>query len=203
MTFGLVLGFLSICVVFIEAILTYADGMFLPSQMVRRYPVGFPFIANGGMWGDLLLLSPALCLIGRYAADWSGWEIVLALTVGMVVSFLMHDLVYLRGKFPDSLAGGGRPISKAGWVHVFYFGAALAAIILFYFYSHAAPVDVIIIGILLFLHIVIANHVPLQALNSHLYFPWCSDIFAEETNPLWILTIASALLAAVTVFKLW
>lgn len=201
MSARLVMALSSVGLVVAAAVLSYFDGMFLPSQMMQRYPVGFPFIANGGMWGDLIFVSAALYVIGKYASAWTGPQVLMMLIAGCTMSAMMHYFVYLQGSYPDSLAGGGRPLSPAGWVHVLYFGLAMAAILLFYFCSHPAKEDVIVVGILLALHIVIANHVPLNFLNERLFFPWCPAIFEKEASSLRIVGIALALLAGVTAMK--
>jgi hypothetical protein len=204
-SFGLKLALGSVLLVFIEAALTHVDGMLLPSQMIRRYPIGFPFIANGGMWGDLFCVTLALYTIGKYASEWSLPEITVALLIGVAISYAMHHFVYLKGALPDSLAGGGRPISPAGWVHVVYFGIGLALIGLFYFCSTPTNSDVLWVGILLALHIIVANHVPFYYIAKHYNFSWCTTIFDTEAAPLQILFIASILLIAATGLKtgLW
>ena len=202
MSIGLILALSSVCLVLVEGSLTYLDEMFLPSQMMKKYPVGFPFIANGGMWGDLFLVTPVLYIIGKYHAEWGVW-LWPALIFGVIASYAMHYFVYLHGALPDSLAGGGRPISPAGWVHVAYFGGAIALIGLFYFCSRPTNGDVTWIGILLALHIIVANHVPFYYISKHYRFPWCTTIFGSESRPLWILGIAIVMLMVVTAAKLF
>jgi len=183
--------------------LTYIDGMLFPSQMVLRYPVGFPFIANGGMWGDLLFVTLVLYIIGNYTNEWSWKEIVPALILGVAASYAMHYFVYLKGDLPDSLAGGGRPISPAGWVHVAYFGVGLALIGLFYFCSTPTINDVIWVGTLLALHIIVANHVPFYYIAKANHFSWCTTIFDTEAAPLRILVTAMTMLTGATLLKLF
>lgn len=203
MSLSLILALSSVTAIFAAAFLAYQDGMLFPSQMMERYPVGFPFIANGGMWGDLLFVTPALYFIGKHANEWDSEEVWLALLAGLATSLAMHYFVYLKGALPDSLAGGGRPISPAGWIHVGYFAIAIALIGLFYFCSAPTRSDVMVVGILLTLHIVVANHVPFHYLSEIYHFSWCPTIFGNESQPLWILGIAMALLASVSAIKLW
>ncbi len=202
MSIGLMLALSSVLLVLVEAGLTYLDGMFLPSQMVLRYPIGFPFIANGGMWGDLLFVTPAVYIIGKYHEQWGVW-LLPALIIGVAASYAMHHFVYLKGALPDSLAGGGRPISPAGWIHVAYFGIGLALIGLFYFCGTATTNDVIWVGILLALHIIVANHVPFYYIAKHYNFAWCTTIFDTEAAPLRILVTAMILLGVATTFKIF
>jgi hypothetical protein len=202
MSVGFILALSSVLLVLIEAGLTYLDGMFLPSQMVMRYPIGFPFISNGGMWGDLFFVTPVLYIIGKYHEQWGVW-LCPAIILGVAVSYAMHHFVYLKGTLPDSLAGGGRPISPAGWIHVAYFGIGFALITLFYFCSAAMNDDVIWVGILLALHIIVANHVPFYYIAKHYNFAWCTTIFDTEAAPLRILLVAISMLTTATLAKLF
>lgn len=199
--FSTILALSSAAAVFLMALLAYQDGMLFPSQMVARYPIGFPFIANGGMWGDLFFVTPALYLIGKHHEEWGVW-LWPALVLGVLASYAMHHFVYLRGALPDSLAGGGRPISPAGWVHVGYFAVCIALVGLFYLRSTPTTEDVTWVGILLGLHVVVANHVPFHYINRHYKFPWCTIIFENEPAALWTLGVALAMLVTATVMKL-
>ena len=176
--------------------------MFLPNQMTTRYPVGFPFIANGGMWGDLIIVSMVLYIIGGYVDRWSFQWVLAALLIGMAVSWAMHDLVYLKGRFPDSLAGGGRELSSAGMLHVLYFGTVLAAILLFFF-NKAEFGDVLAVSILLSLHIMVANHIPLKFVQDAYHFSWCPNVLDEESSSWRILLSAEAVLGVATALKLF
>lgn len=181
------LVFLSIALLGCIVFLAYLDDMLLPSQMVRKgYPVGFPLIANGGLWGSLFLVTPALYLIGAHEAEWDHW-IILAIVLGTILSWAMHHFVYQRGKLPDALAGGGRPISAAGWVHVVYFGLTLAFIMLFYLRSHPSDTDRIVVSLLLLFHVLAANHVPFHFIMKRYRFPWCTVIYQHESTPFFII----------------
>ena len=204
MEIGLIMALSSVAIVLAAAVLAYFNGTLLPKQMMMMYPSGFSFsfIANGAMWGNLVLISLVLFVIGKYADEWSGKEIVAALVLGIVVSYALFHFVYLNGKFPDSLAGGGRPISPAGWLMMAYGGVVIAIIILFYFHSNATQMDITVIGILLILYILVANHVVLSWLDSLYSFPWCPAIFTEESTPLWFIIGGDILVAVATAVKL-
>ncbi|MHB8860456.1 MAG: hypothetical protein ACYC48_01835 [Minisyncoccota bacterium] len=193
----------SVGVVLVAALLAYLGGTLMPGQMMRKYPgFSFSFMANGAMWGNLILISLAMYVIGKYKGEWSDGAVSLTLVMGIIVSYALFRFVYLKGKFPDALAGGGRPISLAGWVIIFYLGAVLAATVLFYFCSRPTTDDVIVVGILLALYIVVANHVVLNFLNNRYHFPWCPRIFEEESTPLRIMIGSGALLTVATAIKL-
>ena len=178
--------FMSVCTILIAAGLAYFDGTLFPKQMMEKYPHGYSysFIANGAMWANLVIMSVVFYVIGDYYWQWSTKEILIALVLGMAVSYTLFNFVYLRGKFPDSLAGGGRPISDAGWIIMVYAGTAFAAIGLFYLRVTATAWDILIVGCLLALYIPIANHVVLWWLNNYHHWPWCADVFKKESSPL-------------------
>ena len=202
MSSGTVMALLSVGLMVLVVVLATVDDMLLPSQMMQQYKVGFPLIANGAIWGNLVILSAALYVIGAYSDQWSGKEILVILVLGMAISYALFHFVYLQGKFPDALAGGGRPISPAGWVTMLYSGAVIAAILLFYFRTNATYFDIVIVGILLAMYIPIANHLVLEWLNNLYYFVWCPDVFAEESTPLYFIIGGELLVVAGTVVKM-
>lgn len=187
------------------ALLSCLDGTFLPSQMAaKHHGYSFSFVANGATWGNIVLLSIALYFIGSYSDQWDRDEISVAFFLGGLISLVLFIFVYRNGKFPDSLAGAEN-ISPAGWVVVIYTGLVYAALGLFYFYSKVSSNDAIIVGVLLFFYVLVANHVVLAYLNGYYYFPWCPDIFAEESSPLLFIIGGEFLVVATTVVKtgLW
>lgn len=178
----------SLSVLFMASAIFFAaiDNMLSPFQMqnVHHIKVGFPLVSNGAIWGNLILISVALSIIGTYASQWGKMEIVAFIGAGLIVSWLLFHFVYLTGKFPDALAGGGRDISPAGWVVMIYSGIVYALIGLFYFRTNATQSDILIVGTILALYIPVANHAMLSALNSYYHWSWCPDVFAEESSPL-------------------
>lgn len=198
---GIVMARMSVLLMFAVLLLAWLDGMLLPSQRPAA-GLWFPAIANGAIWANLVLLSVALYHIGRYWWQWNFEEVLLAFVVGLAVSFALFYFVYQRGKFPDALAGGGRPISPAGWVMVLYSGIVYAFIALFYLRASATAADVVLVGVLLAAYIPIANHAVLGWLNSLFSFPWCPRIFAEESTPLRFILGGEALVIVATGLKL-
>lgn len=199
---GFFMALTSVCLMILAVVLTNNDEMLWPWQFTKHYNVGFPLVANGAIWANLVLLSIALYFIGAYWGQWNNKEIWIALVIGLAVSYALFHFVYLKGKFPDALAGGGRPISPAGWVVVLYSGIVYAAILLFYFRSSAEWTDVVWVGVLLALYIPVANHAVLGFLNSWYSWPWCPRIFAEEASPLRFIIGGEALVVVATGVKL-
>ncbi len=165
----------SVLVVLVEATLAYFDGMFLPSQMVlvRKYPVGLPFVAHGGMWGDLFLISPFVYMIGKYRNEGSFTAMLCMFAIGLISSGAMHGFVYTQGELPDSLASARQGLTPAGWFHLFYFGAVVGLLLLFYFWSKPVGEDLMIVSVFLTIHLLLGNHVGLKLVNSRFHFPWC------------------------------
>lgn len=178
------------------------DRMLWPTQMTERYPIGFPLAANGAIWGNMILISAALYVIGTYSDQWGKKDLLLALILGGTITYALFEHVYLKGKFPDALAGGGRPISPAGRMAMLHMTFTIAAIVLFYFHITATKADVLIIGALLIIYIPVANHAVLGWLNSMFAYPWCPRIFAEESTPMYFIIGGEFLVVAATVLKL-
>lgn len=201
-TSGFFMASASVWLMVLVIVLAHIDEMLLPWQFTKHYNVGFPLVANGAIWGNLVLLSIALYFIGSYAWQWDGKEIGAALVLGLVVSYSLFHFVYLKGMFPDALAGGGRPISPAGWVVVLYSGLVYGVIVLFYLRTSATPADILIIGGLLLLYVPVANHAVLGWLNGLYSWPWCPRIFAEEATPLRFIIGGEVLVVVATAVKL-
>lgn len=191
MPIGLTVASISILWVLMEGLLAYADGMLTPSQMLARYPThlqGLPFICHGGMWGDLLFITPIVgIIVALYGDQWSTTQMLVMLGIGMVLSGAIHS-VYVMTPFADSLAWKGG-ISAAGWVHVLYMGVALAIVGLLYFYTaNVPPTYLVVVSVLLTAHVAIGNHIVLGWLNELHHWSWCPD-FIHKPDP-WI-TIAA------------
>lgn len=181
--------------------ISWASGTLLPSQRVMKdaNDVWFPVIANGATLGNLVIMSFVMYFIGAYLEQWRGKDIVLALLLGILVSYMLWHFVYQNGKYPDGLA---KPLSLAGEILMVYGGATFAVIGLFYFCSKPTSFDIILVGILLALYIPIANHAVLGWLNNAYYFVWCPDIFVKESSPLQFIIWGEVAVFVATVLKL-
>ena len=178
----LVLTVSSICLMIIVFALAWFDGMLFPSQMLKQYSVGFPAIANGSIWGNMVIMTVIIYIVGNYINQWNGTDMAMALIAGLAVMWVLFEIVYPRGRFPDALVGGGKPISPAGIVMMLYGTVVLAFLLLFYFRTSPMPFDAVVVGALLLAYIIAANHLPLALLNNTYYFVWCPDVFTEESS---------------------
>ncbi|MSU74622.1 hypothetical protein EXS57_02485 [Candidatus Kaiserbacteria bacterium] len=184
------------------AVFLLADwgNMLTPGRM--RAQMGFPLAVKGDWWGNLFLLSPALYIMGKYAQSLGRGEVLIAVLAAFVASYVLFELVYRKGEYPDALAGAG-VITPAGWVTVFYSTVVFAAISLFYLRAPATTADILIVSGLLMLYIPIANHVLLWLLDGWCFFPWCPPLFRkEEMSPLYFILLGEVAVMVATIIKL-
>ena len=151
----------------LQGLFAHYDDFFTPKQMLRHVPRGLPFVAHGGMWGDVLIISPLVAVIvEQYSSQWSFKGVVLAILAGLVVSVLMHE-IYKAGLIPEAHVQYGH-LTSAGWVHFGYMAAALAVLILYFLDTEYTPY-MWVVSILLIFHTAIGNHVPLGLVQPDWY----------------------------------
>ncbi len=173
------------------------DGKFLPSQMSGK--VWLPGSANGAIWANLVLLPPALYIIGAYADQWGTREVTVALLAGMTISWLLFFLVYQHGEYDDGLS---HPLSLAGVLFFLCGGAIYAALGLFFFCTRATAFDVLAVGALLLFYVPVANHLALDWLDKLYAWVWYPPLFATEKTPLRFIIGGDALVVVSTIVKL-
>lgn len=201
-SFSIPAAFVSVLWVCMEGYLAYRNGMLTPAQMLAKYPGrrGLPFIAHGGMWGDIYIISPLIgFIVGTYGDSWTLAQIVTMLAIGMALSSAMH-WTYVQTPFPDSLAWKGEGITAAGWLHVIYMGAVFAIIGLLYFCTpNPNSLLVLLTGLLLGIHVIIGTHVLLGVFNELAPMAWCPNLLVPPTGYVvlgaWGVLIALAMFA--------
>lgn len=202
-SFSIPAAFASILWVLVEGYLAHRNGMLTPAQMSAKSPGrrGLPFIAHGGMWGDVIIISPLVGLIvGTHGGDWTLVQIVIMFAIAMVLSGVMH-WTYVQTPFPDSLAWKDEGITAAGWLHLIYMGAAFAVIGLLYFCTPSpSPVVVSLTGFLLSIHVVIGTHVLLGVLNELEPIEWCPNVLAPPTG--YVVIGTWSVIIAMTIFAM-
>ena len=135
--------------------------------------MGFPIVANGAVWSDGLFLPFILGFIVYVgAADWTAHDLILSGAFGIIGSVVTTKYVYLRGKFPDALAGPNG-LSLAGAIHLVYMALGLMILYLFHFYGRRAPELIGIVSVTLSIHAFTVSHLPLQMLRNWKRWSWC------------------------------
>ncbi len=157
--------------VVLQALFSWFDGMLTPTQMrASGYDKGLPFLGHGGMWSDVVIVSPLIAAaVALYGATWSPDHIVVAVFVGLVCSILMH-LTYLGAKYPEAHVQFGE-LTTAGMVHVFYMAVAFAVLFLLYFGTVPLPASWFLwmTSVLLVIHIAVGTHVVLGIVKPTWY----------------------------------
>ncbi len=139
----------------------HKDRFLTPGQIIKRGIKGLPFIAHGGMWGDIFILSPLLGIIsGKYVSIWSAKKFFIALLLGILGSSIMH-LFYIGSNILEAHTQYGR-LTRSGKIHFFYMALVLQMLILFYcFTPNPNPKLLWWTTILLSVHMVFGTHVVL------------------------------------------
>lgn len=128
------------------ALSSHFDLFFSKGEMIRAgYDYGTPFNMHGGMWGDVILISPLMALIWTWQAEWKNSATLCCLIIASMVSALMH-ISYRKGGLlvPNWAAHDGK-LTFAGKIHQIYMAGALALILLFYFATPGLSVNAILI----------------------------------------------------------
>jgi hypothetical protein len=199
----LLMVFWSIGYVVVMAVLAYGGKMFWPSQMqMKGHPKGFPFVANGTVWGMFIFGSIIFYITTPYVLECTLYARIVVSLVGIFVGILLFYCFYRQGKFPDSLAGAG-VLHPAGFVAALYFGTLMEFVALFYLRtSHPKTEDVLWVWFLLGMFIFMANHIPLHYIRKYTYMPWCPNVLAEESRPLLLFAGQELLVAMISIVKL-
>ncbi|MFI5260617.1 MAG: hypothetical protein ACHQU0_02375 [Candidatus Paceibacteria bacterium] len=196
---GYLLLFENIAFMLLVLAAAWWSRMALPSQMDDI--IGFPLLLKGDWWGNIILMSPVLYIAGKHMLEWSGKEMLYSLIFWFIISYLLFQFGYRKGKYPDALAGAGE-LHVAGWVMMFYTATALTFIGLFYTSADVTSDEVAAIGMLLCLYLPLANHVVLHWFKKAGRFPRCPDAFAEENPPILILFFGEIVVVLATLGKL-
>ncbi|HUY05248.1 MAG TPA: hypothetical protein VMV62_00820 [Candidatus Paceibacterota bacterium] len=199
---GLLMALSSVGMMLLSLSLAYFDNRLFPGQMMMHHAAkGFPGIANGALWGNLMLMPFVFYIIGPYWDHGNPDVARSAIILGTVLSLYAFLFVYRNGLQDDAWAGKGE-IHPAGIVAMVYSAMLIAAFIVFYVYSDAKRTDIWTIWYLLALYFPLANHLVFDALNERYGFVWCPRIFAEEARPMLMFAIGELFITLVTALKL-
>ena len=142
----------------LQAVAALWIGMLTPAQMIARgRSQGLPFLAHGGMWGDLVVTFLLANIVALYGAQWSQVSSISSLVFGVTLSGVMH-WIYTQGDLPEAHVIEHR-LTLAGWFHVIFQAVAFAILVLFFLNTMDPSKQLVwwtvaILGI----HLAVANH---------------------------------------------
>ena len=150
-----------VVLVFSEALSSYFDNMFWPSQIIATWgEPGVAFVIHEGMWGDLLILPFIFrYILNRHQSEWQDYQYVIMIFTGFAITLVSHLSLITTQEIPDPMGWTGQWFSLTIALHFFYMWAGMSVTGLFYFYSRASRRVVITISILLGLHVMGGMHV--------------------------------------------
>lgn len=160
-------------------------GMMTPTQMQKSgIPFGIPLTGHGSTWFVIFLLTPLLALfISEYSWQWTQRDWLIAASVGLVLSGLLH-WSYTMGKFPEADVRDGQ-LEPAGWVHFVYMSWAIMTLVLVYgFTKHHSPALLCTLTVYMVGHIWVGNHFPNRIVRPQWFPPlpdypfWAADAWA-------------------------
>lgn len=195
---GIVLFFFaSQAAVIIEAIDSWHNKIFLPSQMMAQYGrPGINFFTHGGMWSDMFLLPYLLCFMLLHSSEWSLGRDWLPILIGIAMA-VGNQFLLNNSTRPDPLGSVDLKWSLAIAVHFVYMAAYIAIIGHFYFNTDVSSEAVVVASVLLGVHVAAGTHVFLGMAQLFAHWNWCPDPLFDSGLPymsavVWILLAALA-----------
>lgn len=198
---GIIAG--SMLLVLVEALTSYQNGTFFPSQLIARFgKPGVSFFAHGGMWGDMFLLPTLFaCIIVLYGATWTGEQIKQMALIGIAIT-AANQLLCNQSPVPDVLGWQGEKWSLTIALHFVYMSTYVALAGLFFCYTPGVSVSAAIaVAVVLGIHMAFGTHVPLGMINRLAHWAWCQDFLSSPVLPylsavIWISLSVLATIAA-------
>ena len=200
---GIILFFFaSQSAVVIEALDSWHNKIFLPSQMMAQYGrPGINFSTHLGMWSDMFLLPILLCYMLLHSASWSLERDWLPILIGVVVT-VANQFLLSNSTRPDPIGFVDLKWSLTIAIHFVYMATYIA--IIGHFYFNPVGVDeraVALVSILLGIHVAAGTHVFLGMAQLIEHWEWCPDLLADPNLPyvsavVWLLLSALAWFAA-------
>jgi len=124
---------LNACIVLFSGLVAYWEGRLTHKQLGEK---SIPWLWHGGVWADLLLLTPVIYYISPFFQEWEMNQVVMYGLISIGVTAICH-LLYAKTQpiaghivEPKGLGFGKLPIG--GWYHFAYATVILAVVALFY-----------------------------------------------------------------------
>jgi len=159
----------------LQLVLAHRDHFLTVAEMQGRgVSEGLPLLWHGGIWGDILIVSPLAGIVcAMYGSRWRATEIVICAVASASATATMA-CIWSYGDLPEAHRHSGQ-LTAAGMVHLAYMFAALTILALFYFCSGALPLPLVgIVSGLLILHTIFGTHLwlgPLKAAGELAWYP--------------------------------
>lgn len=168
---GILIGLIGYFLILGEALFAWKDSFLTVEQMRNRgLANGIPLLAHGGILGDAIILTPMLSwLVYKYSDQWKVNGVIDMAVVSAVITIAMCFIWVKFGLItPEALTHDGI-LTVAGLFHGLYMTGALAIILLTFFYTQLTFVPAVIISLVLGMHLIIGNHIPLSFLKFRWY----------------------------------
>ncbi len=143
-----------IILVLIQGFASWFDGYLTQDQMVSRGIIGWSFMEHGGMWADVLVISPFVAyLVSRYQFPYVSNRGIMLLAIAIALSLIMGHMYQKGGMLiPEAHTHHGTT-TIAGWIHGVFAVAAIWIFAMVYLPGMATPpvskVDLLVISIML------------------------------------------------------
>lgn len=111
------------------AVIANTDGRLTFEQMG---PKSLPWIAHGGVWADLLILTPVIGLAMAKAGTWPAKGVIINLIVCIVVTILCHVMWAKAQPLPGHIVepiNGGQVVMMGGYYHAVYMAVVMWIIV--------------------------------------------------------------------------
>lgn len=201
---GFIVGGLSALYVLTWIPIAYLTGVLFPSQMLEKYPKFnqvIPLIVDGYVLADFLILAPLMGYCASVTNEkWERWEMAALFALGLVLGYLFQKHVIVPGKYPCTLGGAGET-SLIGYLHIPFFGAAVAILLMFCFTS-VGPLATLVVAAGLMLLIPADMLVPMHFIKQMSGLIWIPDVFKEEPRMYYMIGAAECGLAVLVSLKL-
>lgn len=119
--------------VILQAVAAWFDGYAHPAHLQQRgVDHGWSFLEHGGMWADILIISP-LCayVLTAHTLVVGGYALVLV-AVSIGAAALLGYVYHVTGRTIPQLHAHNDHTTIAGWLHNLYTVLALFVILMFY-----------------------------------------------------------------------
>jgi hypothetical protein len=137
--------------VVIQGVLSYFDGYFSRRQMLRRgVSNGWSFLEHGGMWADVVVISPLVAyVLSHYRLNWNTWYGIALALGAILISVFLGKMYAEAAKTTPEAHTHDRRTTPAGWVHGLFAVTGVWVMAMFFFTPldpKVSPRDILIVA---------------------------------------------------------